>query len=1144
VLQDQLTAFEQPLPPAVRPQIFTQEEGENRLLTILFADLSGSTRATLALPPEDAATVLQGVLQAMVEAVVAHDGRINQVLGDAVLAFFGTPLAHENDPERAILAALQIREAVQERGLNVTVGINSGDVYLGELGRGPQQDIRAVGSAINLAARLQQAAQPGQILVGASVYGPTRRAFAFAEHAVEAKGFAGPVAAYEVLRPLPRAEKVRGIEGLHASLVGREEELGKLAGALEAVRAGQGQIVTLIGEAGVGKSRLIAELKDVALAPNVDQPEPLWLEGRCLDIGMAVTYWPFLDLLRAYVGFLPEEDERARGERVAAALRELVEQGTLAPERSREMLPLLGHLLAARLGSDMDERRQWADPEQLKHQIFLALRDLCVALSRRRPLVLVLEDLHWADSLSLDLVSLLMEALTLGPLLLLCVYRPEREHKCWHLGAIATRKCPERYTELTLRELTPAQSRRLVESLLHIEALPVSVKEQILARTQGNPFFVEEVVRSLLDADLVYHDGVAWRARAEITTVTVPESVQSVILSRVDRLDQQTKHVLQSASVIGRLFRRRLLERVARQEVALDRELAELEDRMLIYAERAIPEEEYSFQHVLTQETVYQSILRRQRVVFHRQVAGALEGLYGESLEEHYEQLAYHYEQAGVQEKVLEYLERAGDKAQAQYANAVAEGYYRDLVERLDRLGRLLDGARAREKLGAVLHLQSRFVETLEILDRAAEIYRAAGDPESLGRVVEQIGFTHSPLGTYEQGIARLQGELNALEAHGSTRVQAGLHHALAELYMMCTHWEAGLRQADMAVELARAAGDKRILRGALNLRGQGLAPFGRWDEALSDLEQAIELMEAANDRAAVVWVLQEVARIHFHRGAFEACHQAIERAVQMAEEVGNPTQLVAMLGSRGLMAYYRGDWASAHADLARALATGRQIERSVIPTFLPLMLARLRLGEGDWEAAFRLMDEGRALAEDVGWTWAQEEAQGLLAERDVLEGRPAEARRRLRPLRERLTWEEISAQGLRTLLALAELDLGNLQDAAREAAEAVGHGRAFRSSLELMEGLRVQALIALRQSRWDVAAEVLEESLGLARGMPYPYGEARLLQVYGQMHLQQGEPELARERLEAALAAFQRLGARKDAERAAQAMADVAPRA
>lgn len=227
-LAERFQAFREGLPAPFRAQLLAEAAGENHILTILFADLSGSTAAIGALAPEDAATLLHEVLQAMVEAIVAHGGRINQVLGDGILAFFGTPLAHENDPERATRAALQLRAALQGRGLNVSAGINMGEVYLGELGRGPRQEVRAVGSAINLAARLQQLAQPGQILVGTSVYGPTRRAFDFAEHTVAAKGFVEPVAAYEVLRPWPHPQKVRGIEGLHASLVGRDEELGKL----------------------------------------------------------------------------------------------------------------------------------------------------------------------------------------------------------------------------------------------------------------------------------------------------------------------------------------------------------------------------------------------------------------------------------------------------------------------------------------------------------------------------------------------------------------------------------------------------------------------------------------------------------------------------------------------------------------------------------------------------------------------------------------------------------------------------------------------------------------------------------------------------------------------------------------------------
>ena len=288
---------------------------------------------------------------------------------------------------------------------------------------------------------------------------------------------------------------------------------------------------------------------------------------------MTTSYSLFVDLFRDYFAWRPEEDERARGQRLIALLQEFVEQGKLSEEQSEEMGPLLGNLLSLRFGTDWDQRLKNASPEQVRHQTLLAARDLLVALARRRPLVLVLEDLHWADTLSLDLISLLLEALPHAALFLLCVYRPEREHKCWHLATIAARKCPESSTEIRLRELTPPQSGRLVESLLPGtrvaggENLPAAVKELMLEKSRGNPFFVEEVVRSLIASGMVYRDGPAWRARAEIETIRVPESIQSVIASRVDRLRPELQQVLQSAAVIGRLFRPRLLEAVVGLQV-------------------------------------------------------------------------------------------------------------------------------------------------------------------------------------------------------------------------------------------------------------------------------------------------------------------------------------------------------------------------------------------------------------------------------------------------------------------------------------------------------------------------------------------------------------------------------------------------
>jgi class 3 adenylate cyclase/tetratricopeptide (TPR) repeat protein len=890
VLEEQFTTFQHSLPSAVQAQIFTAPEGENRVLTILFADLTGSTARTAGLAPEDGAALVDQVLKAMVDAILRYEGRINRLLGDAVLAFFGTPVAHENDPERAILAALELREAVQTLGLDVTAGINTGEVYLGAIGAEQHREITAQGPVVVLAARLRERAQPGQILVGETVYRHTRRAFEFAAHRVEAKGFAEPVAAYEVLRPLPRPEKVRGIEGLHAALIGRDRELDQLKEALAEVQAGRGQVACVIGEAGVGKSRLIAELKEVALTPQKDQPLPLWLEGRCLDVGMTVSYWPFLDLLRPYIGLLPEEDEHSRGRRIIAAVEALVTQGALTPTRAQEMLPLLGNLLSARFGSALDERLTHATPEQIKHQTFLALVDLIVAFAHQQPAVVVLEDLHWADSLSLDVMSLLMDALRLAPLFLVCVYRPEREHKCWHLAAIATRKCHERFTEVHLKELTAQQSRRLVESLLHIEALPPAVKEQILAKTQGNPFFVEEVVRSLIDGGLVYHDGEVWRAREEITALAVPESVQSVILSRVDRLEAGVKHVLQSAAVIGRLFQRRLLGQVTQKQAELDQVLQELEDRQLIYEERAIPEEEYSFEHVLTQETVYHNILRRRRVVFHQKVAEGIELLYASSLAGYFEQLAHHYEQAGVDEKTVEYLLKAGEKARRTNLHEVGLACYQKALAYLNAapMGGFWDDwrleaqrglARTSYFLGDVAAAESHIRRAIEVgtaLRRPAR--ELVGLYAWLGDSLFWQGRPEEHLRVCEEGLALLGDDVESTEA---ALMNASLAILLADKGNAAKAREYNYRNATFLRHLPYS----EELRDVYSFVVAQLAMDKRVDEAREWLGVMRDLAEQYQDVAMLASYEIRAAMLHASLGDLAGALAHSERSTMLFEQ-------------------------------------------------------------------------------------------------------------------------------------------------------------------------------------------------------------------------------------------------------------------
>jgi len=352
----------------------------------------------------------------------------------------------------------------------------------------------------------------------------------------------------------------------------------------------------------------------------------LVMEGRCVSIGQPISYWPFIDILKTYFKLSEGDDTAAIARKVTDSITQLIPQG------ADETLPLLGQLLSVKFGNELDDRLKFATPEQIRHQTLMRLRDIFETLAKQKPLLLILEDLHWSDELSLSLISLLMDELANTPLMLLCVYRPDKEHQVSHLSDQAQRKCLDRYTEILLRKLNTVESRQLVEELLTIDNLPENVKNLILTKSEGNPFFIEEVIRSLIDRNLVYHDADRWKARDEASSIDVPDTIQSVILSRVDRLQAEAKYVLQCASVIGRLFKYRLLEHLAQHERDLNNYLNEFEERDLVYPEHTLPELEYAFKHALTQEATYQSILERKRKEFHLQVAQGIERLYRKGL--------------------------------------------------------------------------------------------------------------------------------------------------------------------------------------------------------------------------------------------------------------------------------------------------------------------------------------------------------------------------------------------------------------------------------------------------------------------------------------------------------------------------------
>jgi len=709
-----------------------QATGENRPITALFADISGFTPLSAAQSSEAMFQLVQNCFRELVGIVARYEGSISGFRGDGLLALFGAPILHENDAERAILAAMDMRNAMQERQLQVSIGINTAMMTVGEIQTQLHREYTAYGTDVNLAKRLQEAAEPGQILVGTGTHRLARRMFDFDTiESLSVRGFQESVAAYIVQQVKEHPEKLRGIEGLRARMIGREREFADLKEAADELMSGRGSIVSVIGEAGIGKSRLVSELKEY-----LKDKEVAWYEGRSVSIGQTVSYWTFIDILSTYLGLSEGDDSATRASKVIEATRHLF------PQTADETLPFLGNLLSIRFGDELDDRLKFASPEQIRHQTLMRLRDLFRTLAEQQPLMIILEDLHWADDLSLDLVSLLMDELANTPLMLLCVYRPEKEHRVWGLGDQARRKCLDRYTELRLNPLSTIESRQLVESLLEIENLPENVRDMVLQKSEGNPFFIEEVIRSLIEQDIVYQEGDRWKARDEISNISVPDTIQSVVLARVDRLQSEARYVLQCASVIGRLFRYRLLQHISHQEEQLDSYLTEFERKELVFPERTVPELEYAFKHAFTQEATYEGILERQRREFHHRVAEGIEQLYRQRLDEYSDELAYHYSRSEDTNKAVEYMLKAGEKAEKSFANQVALRYFKDALLRLAELEEEKTEWKitALEGLGRMHVLLGEHHEAIAAFQDALAIRKERGDaPQNLARLYRDI---------------------------------------------------------------------------------------------------------------------------------------------------------------------------------------------------------------------------------------------------------------------------------------------------------------------------------------------------------------------------------------------------------------------
>ena len=969
----------------------TEQAGERKLVTVMFADISGFTALSERIDPEQVRSLINACFSWLVPIVEKYGGVVEKFIGDEIMAMFGAPAAHENDAERALRASLDMMDALVAfnkkhlTSLGMHFGINTGIVVAGGLGSDGRQQYGVMGDTVNVAARLEDVSETGQIVVGPNTHRLTASLFRFDMlPPVRVKGKSEPIPIYRLVALKSAPESARGIAGLRSPLVGRASELAMLIETVNSLQSRAGSVTSILAEAGLGKSRLVSE------ARAATSESALWVEGRALSYAEGISYWAARSVLDHLIGV----NQDATPAEVIVALREFCDHHL--HERSGNVFPYLARLRDVPMDSDSEDLLQDLLPQALQSRMHTAFADLMRAVAGVRPLVLVWEDLHWADHSSLGLLETLLSLTESLPLFLVLVFRPNEEGRTWEWHKKIAKQMGERYRVLELSPLTQEDSALLVENLLKIENMPEATRQLILNKSEGNPFFLEELLRSLIDSGMVLLEEHRAIATQSISQLEVPDTLQGVIAARIDRLPSEDKYTLQTASVIGRVFQQvvlgYLLQR-QRADVPLESALSELQQRELI---RWRGDLEYIFKHAITRDVTYNSLLIRRRKELHRATAETIEMLFPDQLDELAPALAYHYEAAESREKAANYFTRAGDRAQQTYANLEAIAFYRAAIQQWEQLGDKQRLASAYENLGIVLGLVGQVDDAIQVLNSALNIlddddtvtrsrlYRRQGNAYNVSRRVDDM------LTVYERAIAVpvprtdesilewidlqldriwacyfaarvpemisiIEETSSSLEEHGTVSQKARWFESLVLVDLRrCRYYQLPdetLQNAKKQLEAAQLSGNRRVLGRAETILGF----VHLWRNELTEAEQCLagglSNVEAVGDVDTQFINLNYMAVIARKRGDVIATRDWASRTLMLATKAKSLFYQITALGSLGWVEYYEGNEQQARKYLQEALTLQEKIASPVKFTVVGPALA-LEVKSKNWDVA------------------------------------------------------------------------------------------------------------------------------------------------------------------------------------------------
>ena len=958
--------------------------GERKTITALFADLKGSTALIEGLDPEDARAIIDPALQLMMDAVHRYDGYVAQALGDGIFALFGAPIAHEDHPQRALYAALRMQEEMRAYAdqsrltggipLQMRVGINTGEVVVRSIRKDDlHTDYVPVGHSTNLAARMEQLATPGSIVISEYTRKLTEGYFELkALGAADIKGVEEPLNVYEVrgVGSLRTRFQVTAQRGL-TRFVGRHSELDHMRQALEQAKAGHGQIVGVMGEPGLGKSRLFHEFK------LTSQSGCLVLEALSVSHGKASPYLPIIELLKDYFQIEPTDDERTRKEKVNGKV--------ITLDRSlEESVPYLFSLLGI---EDPHSSLQQMDAQVRRHRTFEALKKLFLRESLNQPLLLIFEDLHWIDTETQGVLDTLTESVASASLLLLVNYRPEYRHAWGHKTY---------YTQLSLAPLGKAAAEELLTFLLGTDASLNRLKDLILERTEGTPFFMEEVAQTLAEEGVLVGGRGNYRLETTPTELHIPPTVQGVLAARIDRLTADEKALLQQLAVVGRRFPLSLVKHVVPQsEDELYRLLSSLQGKEFVYEQPAFPEVEYLFKHALTQDVAYGTVLHEQRKVLHERTAQAIEALYRSGLDDHYSELAHHYSHSENTQKAVAYLQLAGQQAMMRSANTEATHFLTTALELLQTLPDTPERGRQeltlQLALGPVListkgwaaaEVETTYIRARDLCQQLGEhsqLFSALSGLSTCYLVQAELQKAHE-LGEQLLSLAHSEHDPALLvEAH---RAQGIALACLGDFALSREHSERGFtfydpqQHSSLAFRYGQDPGVFCLANAA-----RALWPLGYPEQALKRSHEALSLAQRLSHPFSLSYALFVAVILHLLRGEGHAAQERAEALLTFSTEQRLPWSVGGGTILGGWALAEQGEGAAGIAQMRQGMeaqqAMGTMSQRSLWLALLAEVCGKV----GQTEEGLSVLAEALHLVDKTDERWWEAELYRLRGE-------------------------------------------------------------------------------------------------------------------------------------------------------------------